>query len=507
MGALLLKRLKYTNSSVKGSRCKVYIHAILLFSYMFLVSRAQGRNYYLNSISGSDSNTGRSIASPWRSLQMLSDLELLPGDSILFARGSAFNGGVKFQGSGNSLHPIVITCYDYGKVNSLIPRHNLDSLFRKYGAGAKPAFSNPQWSDHNGNVLQIKGSYYKIEQLYFHDNARPPGSDTKNKNVQKMGAVYLALDANYNTISHCEFFHTPVAIKVKGSYNLIENNYFHDANKPLAQSWGPIAIMIVKPHNEICYNRIENYGSYGGPYGSDGGVVELDGVDDDFVGRDILIHHNISINNQGFLELAGRNVDSVLVAYNLSDDMNQFIGGGSMKNVTVVHNTVIRTREPNVDRYIFWTFQPDATFMTIRNNIFVIAADISVFGVDQVSATTSSGISKLQSEHAAGVFIKKKHVRSKLTGQVHDHNLYFSPGNPYPIGSSKGEGELIADPQFIDPTNGNFRLKPTSIAIKRGTEIPVENSKSDPAALKLRFDLDGHAVRQNGPSCIGAYEL
>jgi hypothetical protein len=59
------------------------------------------------------------------------------------------------------------------------------------------------------------------------------------------------------------------------------------------------------------------------------------------------IHHNISINNHGFLELAGRNVDSIIVAYNLSDDRNQFIGGGSMKNILVLNNTVIRTRKIN----------------------------------------------------------------------------------------------------------------------------------------------------------------
>lgn len=310
-----------------------------------------------------------------------------------------------------------------------------------------------------------------------------------------MGAVYFALGANHNIVRHCEFFHTPVAIKIKGSYNLIEHNYFHDAIRPLAQSWGPIAIMIVKPHNEIRYNRIENYGSYGGPYGSDGGVVELDGVDDHFEGRDILIHHNISINNQGFLELAGSNVDSILVAYNLSDDMNQFIGGGSMKNITVTHNTVIRTREPNVDRYIFWTFHPEATFMTIRNNIFIMAADISVLGADPVTAHTSA----YESTRPSTAGPAKKHVRSKVAGQVHDHNLYYSPGNPDPIGTTRGAGELIIDPQFIDPVNGNFRLKASSPAIGAGAGTG--------AGPLFKSDLDGYPVGRKGAPTVGAYEL
>ncbi|HEV8080339.1 MAG TPA: choice-of-anchor Q domain-containing protein, partial [Chitinophagaceae bacterium] len=325
----------------------------------------------------------------------------------------------------------------------------------------------------NGNIFQIHGSYIIIDGLYFHDNTNPPNSDHKNKNVQKMGAVYFALASHHNTVRNCEFFHSPVAIKIKGSFNLITHNYFHDATDTMARSWGPIAIMVVKPDNEICYNSFMNYGSYGGPYGSDGGVIELDGVDDNFEGRNINIHHNISINNHGFLELAGRNVDSITVAYNLSDDRNQFIGGGSMRNVHVFNNTVIRTREPNVDRYIFWTFNRDSTFLVVRNNIFVFAKDIKVFGP----------------------YIKPVgHKRTRVGDQVHDHNLYFSPGNPDPIGIAAGKGDIIGDPFFVDFGNRNFRLRENSPAINAGIKT------------NYKKDLDGYPVPKKGLPDIGAYE-
>jgi hypothetical protein len=238
----------------------------------------------------------------------------------------------------------------------------------------------------------------------------------------------------------------------------------------MAHSWGPIAIMVVTPYNEICWNTIINYGSYGGPYGSDGGAVELDGVDAAFDGRNIHIHHNISINNHGFLELAGRNVDSITVAYNLSDDRNQFIGGGSMKNILVINNTVIRTREPNVDRYIFWTFNRDSTFLTVRNNIFVFANDIKVFGP----------------------YIKPVgHKRAMVGEQVHDHNLYYSPGNADPIGIPAGKGDIVADPRFVDFTNRNFRLQKNSLAINVGNRTEYTE------------DLDGRII--DGLSGIGAF--
>src|SRR5690606_30829796 len=136
---------------------------------------------------------------------------------------------------------------------------------------------------------------------------------------------------------------------------------------------------------------------------------------------------------------------------------NQFIGGGSMKNVFVYNNTVVRTREPNVDRYVFWTFVPESTFVTVRNNIFVLAPDMQVFGP-----------------------FKKPvgHQRTGFGEQTHDHNIYFSPdasaGKKSPeniIGLTPGKGDRVADPLFIDYKNGNYRLKENSPARSRGVYI------------------------------------
>ncbi len=193
-----------------------------------------------------------------------------------------------------------------------------------------------------------------------------------------MGVVYLGLRADSNVVSDCEFVRSPVGIKVEGRHNVITRNYLHDAATAMGRTWGPIAIMIVSPYNEISYNRIMNYGYYGGAYGSDGGATE-DGVDDAFDRRSIDIHHNTSVGNHGFLELAGKETDSITVAYNLSDDVDKFIGGGMMKNTFVLNNTVIRTREPSIDRWVFWTFYPEGTSLVVTNNIFVLPKAIQVF--------------------------------------------------------------------------------------------------------------------------------
>jgi len=431
-------------------------------------------NYFINSLIGDDTNCGTSMEFPWKRLINLERDIFQPGDSILFAKGSSYKGGFVFTCSGSEDNPITFSYYSTPPdVIIKNPRRELSPLLEKYGAGRSPAFSNPDWEVLNGNIFRIEGNYIVIDGLYFHDNANPPSSNKTNKNVQKLGAIYLSLETHHNIVKNCEFENTPVAIKVKGVDNLITGNYFHDTYEPMAESWGPIAIMIVSPYNEISYNRIVNYGSYGGPYGSDGGVVELDGVDDNFDAHHIHIHHNISVNNHGFLEIAARNVDNVTVAYNLSDDRNQFIGGGSMK-VNVFNNTVIRTREPNVDRFVFWTFDPEGTYMDLRNNIFYIAKDIQVFGP-----------------------VKKQvgHVRVAIGDQKRNNNLYFSPQNPDPAGIPAKEDDIIMDPLFLDIENHNFRLQKNSPARKKGDPVGYSN------------DLDQYPIPLIGKVDLGAFQF
>lgn len=427
--------------------------------------------YYINSRYGDDANTGTNKDKAWKTLLNPGLKTFLPGDSILFAKGSSYTGGFIFRSSGTAEKKIVFSTYSLdANIVLNTPRTQLTPLFLKYGAGNAPAFTNPDWKVLNGNIFRIEGSHIIIDGLYFHDNTNPPESDHKNKNVQKLGAIYLDLGTHHNVIKNCEFVQTPVGIKVKGTNNLITRNYLHDATEMMAYSWGPIAIMIVKGNNEISYNKIENYGSFGGPYGSDGGVIELDGVDADFKANNINIHHNTSVNNHGFLEIAARNVDSITVAYNLSDDRNQFIGGGSMK-VNVFNNTVIRTREPNVDRYIFWTFDRDKVFFNVRNNIFVFPKDIQVFGP----------------------YVKPVgHVRTRIGDQQHDHNLYFSPGNSNPIGIPAGKGDIIADPLFVDAANGNFRLLKNSPARNKGIKTGGYVTDLDQSALEGRPDMGAY---------------
>ncbi len=131
---------------------------LILFIF-FLNFSANAANYYVNSRFGNDDNSGTTKETAWKSLKNLSN-KFLPGDNILFARGSSYTGGFVFTSSGTAEKPIVFSSYAVEAVVILkTPRKELTPIFEKYGAGPAPSFTNPDWNVLNGNIFWIEGSY------------------------------------------------------------------------------------------------------------------------------------------------------------------------------------------------------------------------------------------------------------------------------------------------------------------------------------------------------------
>ena len=116
-----------------------------LFSiFLFAVSSGFSTVYYIDASSGSDSNTGTSSTSAWRTISKINDSSFQPGDQILFKRGESWNENLVFPSSGNASNPILIGAY---------------------GTGDKPVINGMQvvnlsWSNYSGNVWQTSLSYH-----------------------------------------------------------------------------------------------------------------------------------------------------------------------------------------------------------------------------------------------------------------------------------------------------------------------------------------------------------
>src|SRR5947209_7096517 len=81
-------------------------------------AEASGGTTYYVSTSGSDSNSGTSTGSPWRSLAKVNGTTFAPGDRILFQAGGAWTGQLWPKGSGASGSPITIGDYGSGALPS-----------------------------------------------------------------------------------------------------------------------------------------------------------------------------------------------------------------------------------------------------------------------------------------------------------------------------------------------------------------------------------------------------
>jgi hypothetical protein len=323
---------------------------------------ATGRGYHVDSRTGNDASAG-TRGRPWRTLARAAAAPLLPGDTLYFARGSSYTGGVEITASGTADRPVVITAS---------------------GEGDAPRFSNPAARVLSGNVFRVSGDHLVIDGLYFHDCAAAPDSASFAR-VWDVGAVRIVHGADHCTVRNCEFVNCPKGIQSSGEHALIIGNYLHDANaRPLSYPfWGPIAIHLGNGHQEVARNVIRDYHFIGGAFGGDGGAIEID--DGRYPKEDIYIHHNYTARNMGFLEVswfadtAKTETVNLRVEHNLSDDYQDFVMlWAPTRGAVIADNTILRVQQVNND-IVPSVFLCDYGGNTIRDNLVVVDSVTQVY--------------------------------------------------------------------------------------------------------------------------------
>ncbi len=417
-------------------------------------SNFNGRQYYVNSRAGSENGRG-SLDDPWRSLAQLANVTFRPADTIYFAAGSRFEGGFQINQSGTPNAPIVIT---------------------RYGEGSAPRFTNPNSAALDGNGIRVNGSYVIVDELYLEKcPVNPVATD-----IHLLGAIFLTTNADHCIVRNCEFTHTPIGITVYGQHNLITKNYIHDNNAPIQFRWGPIGIVVCASSNEISYNRIVNYCAPSAEYGHDGGAIEIN--DRAFSKEDILIHHNLSLRNQGFIEWVGHvKQDNFLIHHNVCMDYQSFLGlTGPCTNFRVENNTVVRTlahRKDDSEEVVFWNYFGN-TNISFLNNIFV-------FDGSRVEPVFARG----EMSHGYNLFYRPDEDRLHKQPNRDAYQRKYLGG-----GAHLRTGDKIGNPLFKNLGEGDFRLTAGSPAIGAGTNLGYE------------VDLDDRPISKGAPS-IGAFEF
>jgi hypothetical protein len=123
---------------------------VCFMALLFISTRSFSASYYIDSVAGSDANSGTTIASPWQNISKLNTRTLQPDDKVYLKCGSVWNGQqLKFSGSGLSSFPIVID---------------------QYGSGAKPRLNGSGPTKTLGITTADQGVVYLYNQDYIEIN-------------------------------------------------------------------------------------------------------------------------------------------------------------------------------------------------------------------------------------------------------------------------------------------------------------------------------------------------
>jgi hypothetical protein len=132
-----------------------------------------GTTYYVDSVDGSDSNSGTSEALAWKSLSKVNATTFTQGDEILFKAGDSWDGQLYPKGSGASGAPIVID--KYGSSSSL-PVINGDGTQRTYHETGAVYLRNQQYWEINNLEVTNDDDFTTDEVSTTYDSNNEPSN-------------------------------------------------------------------------------------------------------------------------------------------------------------------------------------------------------------------------------------------------------------------------------------------------------------------------------------------
>ncbi len=283
--------------------------------------------------------------------------------------------------------------------------------------------------------------------------------------------------------------------------NVVSNNYIHDGGHVYA---GAVGLWLAQSsHNEISHNEIHSFDysgmSIGWNWDSSPNRTKHNRIEQNHV------HHVVRgmLSDAGGIYTLGVQTGTVIRG-NVFHDIFPYMGSPAMawgiyfdagsSEMLVEDNIVYHTLTGGI-------MATAAPGNIIRNNIFALSAWQAAWRYSWVKEPPSLVERNIfyltQGElfHADG---GSSDFRSRW-----DHNLYWRTdglpmefyGTPLEEWQAKGLERhcLVADPQFVDPARGDFRLKPGSPALKLGFR-PIDTSRNGLVGRAEWVDLPKRAA-------------
>jgi len=412
--------------------------AILLFpSFVFA-------NTYYVSQTGSDSNNGLTISTPWQTLSKV-QTSVQIGDSVLFSKGSKFTGRLLlsnkndiffgsygtgrqplFWGTGTSVVPLinVSNCFNITFYDILISDTTISPTDRTIIANIKYAF---RIENNSTNILIRKCTMDRVGYgVYITSSSSGQWVDSCDAGNLRMVVNTPGGDDDYGA----------VPVQLSSSDNSVSNNYFHD-----------------------CYAVSYDY-TY------DGGAVEFFSEDGIPVQNNIVIYNTIYDCN-GCFEFGANQVSTITrntIAYNKIINSSSFLYINNsgiyevyVQNAYLYNNIFIQTitsRTGEADMIKLKIYDPTDSIIQLKNNIFWVTNGANIFNANRFN-----------------------------DGQlVHENNMYKTNGN-LNITINPSEYNNISSP-WVDitasnPLYWNYNIPITSLANNNGTFVDITRDFND----------------------------
>jgi hypothetical protein len=363
-----------------------------------------------------------------------------------------------------------------------------------YGDGVLPAasFTNPVFKEGNyGNCIRIKGSWVIVENLYFHNTAAyVRGSYTPSSGwdttVWEMGAVYIDKGAENCIVRNNEIEDCVVGIKSYGKNAKITHNYIHDCNRVLKE-WG--------------------WGPLAIWFGGDDQEASYNRIFN-YRAEDARIHWGGGTGggaDGGAFEID----DARYPKYNISIHHNYTRDCQGFLEVTwtdIRQHPVyqgFRIHHNISDDYQQFVAIWNGAGCFIENNTIIRRKkNVNDWGVFNITQTDSKNTIR------NNIIVVEKGIRIFNTGleaprfpnNIISNNLYYAAGGALVMGNEgPGESPVYGDPLFINYANSN---RAEDFLIRKGSQA-IDKGLTTGYAL----DFLGIRIPQGSGTDIGAFEL
>lgn len=505
----------------------VMLSSITVTTSSTRVMAAAGMTYYVDNVSGNDSNVGTDSGSAWKTLAKVNATTFASGDQILFKSGGSWQGQLWPKGSGVSGSPIVIDMYGTGSKPLIMGiKSELQTVFLKnqeYWEINNLEITNPSSEpftrDWKGARGERRGVYILNEEGGILNHIY-----IKNLNIHDVDGVYTTRSGG--------IIFDSVGSSVPSAFNdvLIDGNTLTDvdaygiyigSNCIVRYGMGDLWEWVPKPygpwtpstHVKISNNTIVRAATGGIAWNvTDGAIVEHNTVQEStylatnasiwwaYADNNVVQFNESFASRNGSEDGSGFDVDAgnigSLVQYNYSHDN----AGGFMLFVNDSYyttNTIVRYNISQNDKGRIFRYSGSIdTVLNYNNTIYVGAASGNPVMSDYF--TKSSGKPKNIMNYN-NVYYSTGDRGWNLTGQTFDNNAYF--GGKTLVSSDAHK--ITTNPKLMSPGSGGvgmntvdgYQLQQDSPLIGAGVPIADNGGR----------DYFGNML-YNGDPDIGAFE-